>query len=65
MKKTKNKDRYTMIHNCLEKMFAATRYQMIEPIMINMDGKHENFFEFKESKRVTNVVSNHSIDYRL
>ena len=38
-----DEDRYTMIHKCLEKIFGAISYPIIEPIIIKMDGEHENY----------------------
>ena len=45
-----DKDRYTMIHKCLEKIFGAIIYQIVEPIIINMDGEHENYFTWQEER---------------
>ena len=38
-----DEERYTMIHKCLENIFGGISYPVIEPIIIKMDGKHENY----------------------
>ena len=38
-----DEERYTMIHTCLSKIFGGISYPIIEPIIIKMDGEHENY----------------------
>ena len=50
-----DKDRYTMIHKCLEKILSAIIYQIGEPIIINMDREHGIYFTWNERKIVTSI----------
>ena len=38
-----DEERYNMIHECLEKIFGGISYQIVEPIIIKMDGEHLNY----------------------